>query len=201
MKRFLFNKEGFTLMEVLVSLVIISFLAGAMYTTFSQGLKLWRYAMMPRPEWEMDLFMEKFGRDLRSAFIFRPGSFKGQADLLEFSTLSSRVQTSGGSFQIPVQTRYYFTSSENAVYAEKTDYPRMLRGAPGPAETRKALEGVSGFGLEYYARDPRTREWQWKASWDADCLPRAVKLSLDLGAGNPKKHMRFFPVPASQGCA
>lgn len=171
-----------------------------MYTTFSQGLKLWRYAITPRPDWEMDLFMEKFGRDLRSSFAFEPVSFKGKGDHAQFFTLLSKRPVSGEISQIPVQVRYFFNPTENTVYTEEINYPRMLRESPGPVETRKALEGVSGFNLEYYTRDPLTREWRWKASWDVSCLPRAVKLSLDLGAENRKKHMRFFPVPASEGC-
>lgn len=189
-------------MEVMVSMVIVSFLSGVLYVTFLQGSKLWRYSMRERSEWQIDLFFDKLSSQLRNAFPCKAPPLQGSENALEFCTLGPRqeIGKTAGEVRLPMGVRYFFDAAKRTLFMtpetyQQVLYPQSAKGVPQPA-----LEKIDQFQVEYYLADKEKKEWSWKRKWSRACLPRAVKISIDYGGLRKKKITRFLPLMASGSC-
>lgn len=190
-------------MEMVVSMIIISFLSVVIYMTFLQGTKLWRYAMQERPEWQIDIFFDRLSSQLRNAFACKSPPLQGSEDSLEFCTLGPRRDIGKQGKQtvrLPMGVRYFFDASKRTLFMtpenyEQILYPQSVKNVPQPV-----LERIDQFHLEYYLQDEQKKEWSWKGKWNRGCLPRAVKVSIDYGDIRKKKITRFLPLMSSGSC-
>ena len=198
MKRSL-DPKGFTLVEMVVSMVIISFLSSVIYMTFFQGTRLWRYAMRERPEWQMDIFLDKLSVQLRNAFACKSPPFQGTGDSLEFCTLGPRGDAGKQgkpAERLPVGLRYFFDASKRTLFMTSESYGQVLNPPRVKATPAPVLERIDGVRLEYYLQDGQS----WKRKWSRSCLPRAVKISIDYGDIRKKQITRFLPLMALENC-
>lgn len=187
------NERGLTLVEVLVAAVIVAIMAGAFYTTLSQGIRLWRRAVEEKPELKMDLFFDRIQSDLRNAFSYAPAGFAGTEDALQFFALARGF---------PVRVRYYYDQDRGIIYRDEIRYEKILypKSDAGQAPPRPVMEHIKNLSLEYYMRD-KEYKFYWKQKWSKDCFPRAVKILMDYGQAEPKSISRIVNVPAAEGCA
>lgn len=197
------NLKGFTLVEMIVSMVIVSFLSGVIYVTFLQGTRLWRYSMRERPEWQMDLFFDKLSGQLRNAFPCKAPPLQGSESSLEFCTMGPRRETGKTGEQtvrLPMGVRYFFDASKKTLFMTPEIYQQVLHPRSAGGVPEPVLERIDQFQMEYYLKDEQKKEWSWKRKWSRPCLPRAVKVSIDYGGMRKKKVTRFLPLMASGSC-
>ncbi len=177
---------GFTLIEVVLALVILSMIAVILYSAFFLGHKAViageRDADVNQ---RMRLAEEIFGRQVRSAvFYFARHDddtfpyFVGRADGLSF--VSSAPQGRGGTGLAVVTYRvvdHQLVLEERGVFS-----PDDLYDPPSDAPVARAvlLTGCTSVLFEYLARDDTEANWQ--RTWDAqeeDTLPAAVRLTIE----------------------
>ena len=198
------NERGLSLVEVLLAAVMISVMAGAVYVTLSQGIRLWRRAVEEKPELKMDLFYDRIQSDLRNAFSYESGHFGGGETGLEFLTLCpipwEDGKTSGGT-AVPARVRYFFNPETASIYREQIRYEKVLHPKSNAAvqAPRPVMDNIRGFNLEYYERD-KENAYHWRREWSKGCLPRAVKILIEYGQTGTKSVSRIVDIPASQGC-
>lgn len=189
-------------MEMLVSMVILSFLGGVIYVTFSQGLKIWNAAVKENAPWKRELFFEEFKSELRNAYVGGDPGLEGRSDSFEFYTFGRERRGAEGKIrEVPVKIRYVFDSAQKAVNKEKIPYEYVLN--PGPAATRESvLEGVSAWSVEYYQYPKKGKAAQasWVNRWTEPCLPEAIKITLNSEHAAQAMTTRIFPLPASGLC-
>ena len=199
------KNKGFTLIEMLVSILILSFLVGVIYATLSQGLRIWHKAVEDRPEWKLDIFFEKITTELQNVFAYVPPPLVGDSRSLQFYLLgqnsdSGANETKPG-LKMPVQLRYIFNPSARQVLVEKRDYAKLL-SSDLKADSAPVLDKIKDFKIEYYAYDKKKGVSRWKNLWVENCFPQAVKVSVDFEASNAAsvKMMRVIRVPLASNC-
>lgn len=188
------NAKGFTLVEVILSAVLVALLGGAIYLTLSQGVRIWNRAAKNRPEIDIYMGFEKLTDDLRNALKYSTGKFKGSIDSLEFYTQNSTSGVPG-----PMQVSYLFDRNKKQVKRTKLDYRQILNTVQTPSE-EVIMQGITDATFSYYFSD-RSMVGSWKNFWDTLCIPEAVRVSVSYKDQNQlRKATRTVIVPVG-GCA
>ena len=177
---------GFTLIEVVLALMILSFIALMLYSAFETG-----HRAVIAGEREADLNQrtrlaeEIIGRQIRSTVYYFARHdedlfpyFVGRADGVSFVT--SSPQGRGGTGLAVVTYRVIdnqLVLEERGVFS-----PDDLFDAPSDASIARAVlvPHVSSILFEYIARDETEANWQ--RTWDAqeeDTLPAAVRITME----------------------
>ena len=51
------GREAFTLIEIMVSVIMVSIISAAIYVTFAQGLRIWKDTNSKRPDIDIELLV------------------------------------------------------------------------------------------------------------------------------------------------
>lgn len=190
-------------MEVLISMVIVSFLGGAVYVTFAQGIRVWQAAAKKSQNAQLELFFEQFKSELRNAYQDNGASLNGKNQMIEFVTIQPRmgIKNSGTqALKVPARVRYRFDSVSKVIYKETDFYEKMLHSKSGAALVKPALADVTGLSFEYYRQPEKGTAASWLNKWTGNCFPEAVKISMDSHLVSRMKSVRILPLPAAAGC-
>jgi hypothetical protein len=168
-----------SLIELLIVVSILAFLGTAVFGVFSQGLRLWKRSAGMQPDLDSDVVFEKITDDLRGAYPSSLGAFKGDETSLQlFGYALPREPSLPGGLRLPARVTYTFRDG----VLERTEEPYQTvltasvdAGTPAP---RRVAPSLRECRFEYYHRDPKSEEYQWKSFWQGDCLPKAVRVSL-----------------------
>ncbi|MDD5670591.1 MAG: prepilin-type N-terminal cleavage/methylation domain-containing protein [Candidatus Omnitrophica bacterium] len=194
------NRRGFTLVEFLIVVTIIGFLAGVIYITLARGLELWHRANQERPELNVEIFFEKITQDIRNAFIYEEKPFEGAKREMKFYSVSPLRNIKKGkvmeTLSQPAKIRYAFDSSAKTIKREICGYPHILYDDLDPPETKIVLDNVLGCAISYYEPSKRKTVGVWHSQWLKDYLPQAIKISVDVQGYDKKKMTKIIPVPA-----
>lgn len=196
--------EGFTFLEVLLSIMIVSVLSVSIYATFAQSLKLWSRTSKLHTDFAAEIFFEKITGDLRNALGFSGQTLRGWEDSLEFFSLSRR-QTEGSISSpegfLPIKIRYSFNGSRKELNRSTIDYRDILyRKTTTEYFPRAVAEKVRQCRFEYYTVDPVKKSAVWNSFWQGDGFPKAVRISLSLDDNQRTRHVRrIIPIPAGGG--
>ncbi|MEI7750946.1 MAG: prepilin-type N-terminal cleavage/methylation domain-containing protein [Candidatus Omnitrophota bacterium] len=190
------KRQGFSLIEMIVVLVITAILSGAIYTTFSQGLRLWSRGSKDRSEWRIHLFLEKFTAELRNSFMDPKWSFQGNKNALMLATVAHE----GASQDKPAYLRYRYDSKTKSLDFQQSSFEEAFSAKPGPGLFRPALEKVQGFELEYYAYDPSSKGYRWYPIWNRNCFPETVKVTIESEGGESQKMISMIDFPVGVAC-
>jgi len=194
------QKNGFTFIEILIAVLMISILATAVYATFAQGLKLWQRAGQEQPALEMELFLEKVISDLRNALLYDSSAFSGDGRFLQFYRLAARsVSAETGSpeekISVPVRLRYEANPEAKIVLRKEESYPRILFPKTElPVQEKVVASGIGLCLFEYYGWDEHRKIFEWRKRWIESYLPVAVKVSLEHGSLPGRRISRIIPL-------
>jgi prepilin-type N-terminal cleavage/methylation domain-containing protein len=186
------NKLGFTLIEVLIVTVILSIISLAIFSTFSNGLKIYNRVNNEVTAEDLVIFCDRFGSDLRNSLNFTGIGFTGQEDQLAYASLfnSPRLQKRTVS-----RIKYSFDPAKNKIDRYIGDYPSVYSQE---AETvRNSLDKVQTCIFSYYYFNNQSNEFTWLSEWNKDRLPLAVRMELELKDYPEAKIVRTFNIPSS----
>ncbi len=190
------RRQGFSLIEMIVALVITAFLSGAIYTTFSQGLRLWNRGSKDRSEWKTHLFLEKFKTELRNAFMDPKWSFQGNKNGLILATIDHE----GASEDKPAYLRYRYDPKSKKLDFQRNSLEEAFTAQPIKKPFRPVLENLQTFGLEYYAYDPGAKSYRWYSTWNRNCFPETVKVTIESDGGENQKMISMIDFPVGVAC-
>lgn len=197
-------KSGFTLVEILVSMVIVSFLCGAIYVTFAQGIRVWHAAVRKSENGKHEFFFEQFKSDLRNAYQNGKIALTGQGPMIEFYTQITDVRGVDGDQyamrRMPARIRYRFDPNKKVIYKETDFYEKILNPKSKVASGKPALQNVTGVKFEYYRHPSKESAASWLKDWTSSCLPEAVKITIDSNTLLGLKSARIFSLPAVANC-
>lgn len=196
------SEAGLTLVEMIVALLIVSFLGGALYVTFSQGLKAWQMVKRGLPGEQSGFFIEKMTSEIRNAFVYRKESILG--DKKQFYFYAPVLRKGKGELEngvrVPARIRYYFDASKKAVCQDTDFYEKILTQARPVSKCASSLENVTNAGFEYYRPPTDKVSGGWVSSWEGACFPNAVKIVWESSVEPGNKSVRIIRLPGEKFC-
>ncbi len=187
------NKEGFTLIEVVIVTAMAAVISLALYSTLSNGLRIWKKVNDSSVEEDIGFFLARMNTDVRNSFVFKTIPFTGTAEHVDIPTLvmfpQSHAKTIG-------KVVYAFDPYAHTLTRRSWDYSRISREAQGAAA--QSLQSVKRAGFQYYYYDPEKKDYLWVQEWQRKSLPVAVRVEIELNGreGITARTMRI-PVEAN----
>ncbi len=172
------NEKGFTLLELLLGITILSLIAVIVGGTFRLGIRAWQrgesdvnYSQRQR------ILVERLSQQIRSAYPYtikiedkRVVAFQGMPDSLWFITSSTSPSEAG------LKWVSYFTRDGSLIVNEGVIPDKKILDKVIPNEGKVLDSEVSDLHFEYLS--PHEKEWE--ESWDlTGRLPEAVKIKIN----------------------
>ena len=193
-----YQKNGMTLIEVLVVVSLISLISIAVYTSLSSALRVWKRSRQAIVEQEIVFFFEKITQDLRNSFLYSGISYEGGENELSFPTIiqtlpdSDSSLSSGEDIDQIGQVSYEYDLNEKALLRRQANYSQAIREKKVPATV--VLKNVERVRFRYiYFTD----DGEFTNPSVMDTPPSAVEIEVAFGDKKGDRIMRkFIDVPA-----
>lgn len=183
---------GFTLIEMLMVTSMLFVISLAIYATFNNGIKIWQRINVKVPEENLNIFLDKFSRDLRNSFIFAGLNFSGQEEKLEFASLVSSLHLNKRTVGKVI---YSYDSGEKTFSRQQKDYAQIY--SEESDENIQSLENIKSLNFQYYIYDKEKKEYFWQDG-SLDNMPLAVRVVLELDNGTRIiKFIKTVSIPVS----
>ena len=184
---------GFTFIELILVTAILAVVSLAIYTTFNNGIKIWQRINKQLPEEDVDIFFDKFARDLRNTSKFRGINFIGKEDRIEFASLINSRQLKKRTVG---QVIYFYDTSVGILKREQRDFSQVFTGQEGLVTW--ALINFKSLKLQYYVYDREKKEYLWQEECLTGTMPLAVRIDLELKDGTQiHKFTKTVSIPIS----
>jgi prepilin-type N-terminal cleavage/methylation domain-containing protein len=194
------HEKGFTLLELLIAAVLTSLVGIVIYTTFYQGLNIWKRAVRTNPQIDFEFFFSKFEKDLHNIFFYASPAFIGKSSSIEFYSLLpslevSKVANGGQLIASPTNVKYSFDLEKQAIRKVERDIYQLLHAEKKRvSKEREAVSDIRNLAFQYYGYDERTRNHRWWDDWINECVPQAVKVRIEYEQGVSKSVSKIFPI-------
>lgn len=176
------NLRGLTLIELLISVTIITVVTASVYSAFSIGVFGWRNINKSvETQRHVSQFLERFNADLRNCFAYSesPTMFKGENNKLSFLTI---VNSYVNNKSIPEYSFVSYGVQNNTLMRLcRKGSDSLDNKSDTPAE--EILSGVDDLSFSYGYIVSGEKEIRFVNSWpkgeDAQ-LPLAVRLRFNI---------------------
>ena len=211
--------EGFTLIEVMVTLTIIGFILLIVSGSFRLGLSAWEKGESMKNEYQkFRIVSELVSRQIKSVVPYKIKTEKAEGDYLGFegkaqslkfiSAFSIRARNPEGFVYAIYQfKREGKEGSRFVLYEQRVLNKNFFEEEPKEELAVSLLEGVSDIRFEYYQKEDtlknRTEGWvkEWSAKEENE-LPGAIKVYITYEQGGNEKMENplelLIPMPAYQ---
>lgn len=169
------HRRGFTLIEVVIVAAMSAVVALAIYSTLSNGLRIWKRINTGMPREDTAIFFDKLGSDVRNAFICARSAFSGGRDMMKIPTRVAapwlRAKTAG-------TVSYVYDAGAKTLYRSRQNYSQLYLENDGLRVA--SVTNVDAVEFRYYSFDAEKKEYGWVSEWHKDTLPLAVRVELTL---------------------
>ena len=172
------NRRSFTLIEMLITVSILSVIGLAVFSTFNSSIKVWQRLNRQAPALDIGLAFEKLSGDLRNSFPFQNIKFAGSKDKLIFAAIV-RIGDKTGIHDEIGSVEYALDNKQGKLSRAQLTYSQLYQEKQ-PA-SRVLLSNIKGANFKYYYFDPEKQKYAWSDSIDS--IPLAVQISIDMGSG------------------
>ncbi len=188
--------KAFTLVELLVTMVIMGVISLAIYSVFSNGTKIYTRIKAKQTREDVNILFDKFNHDLRNSFKFEGINFSGGYDNVKFASFVSSRQFNN---RINIgQVTYIYDSVAGQLRRQTGDYSDLYKNN-FMNNGSVVLTGISALKFSYYRYDDETKDYSWVEKWAENELPLAVRMDLELkGINDKEKFTKTVTVCASR---
>lgn len=190
-------RRGFTLIEILLTVSLVSLCSLAIYHVFAGGVKLWARSQYFAVEEDVAIFLDKFSEDLRNSFYYKGINFKGMQGQL---TVPAFVTTQADERSLdadegPVTqigaVKYYYDYETHTIHRAQANYSQALNGRF--ADDRVLVKSVTGLRFIYYIPGAEGVDPYNKME---DVIPSAVYVEIKYNDGRSEQQTgRFISIP------
>ena len=195
-RRALFVSEaGYTLVEMLVALTLLGFIAVFISGTLRFGARAWEASARGIDRVEQVEAVQAFlRRELSQVtpLYFEPAAaepeavFSGEAAELRFAAPLAIHFGDGGLYVLVLRQREAESRSDLEVRWELFRPDALTAGAP-PREPVTLLRNISGLRFQYFGRARAEAEPDWSAEWrEMDAMPDLVRVDIDFPASDSR---------------
>ena len=173
-------KAGFTFVELLVALALLTLVGGAIAATLSGGLSIWERAQTAGArDQELQVAVAQLQHELHGVRRFAPLPFEGEYDAVSFPALVAVERPEEAEADDPVLGRlgYFFDSGRRRLCRASADY-RDARATRLKDACDPLLTGVERVRFSYYGWDAASAGYGWVSDWSAPAPPLAVRIEL-----------------------
>ncbi|MDA8340494.1 MAG: type II secretion system protein [Nitrospiraceae bacterium] len=171
------RERGFTLLELLIAMTILSLIAVILGVSVRLGIRTWERGKTDADNSrKIRYFVARLGQQIKSAYSYqievngeRVVAFQGRSDSIFFATSSVKASEGG------LKWISYFIRDGNLIMREGVLPDKRIM-------ERISKEGhvfdmeTSGLKFQYFS----SKEKGWKESWDSKTdLPVAIKIHAD----------------------
>jgi general secretion pathway protein J len=182
------NCDGFTLVELLVSLALLSLMTIYALNAMSSLKDINRLAEKISSQMEVEAVARHFREaisGIRPIFIMNENNtskslFRGMVDTLEFVTVSNGDHETGGLYVVR-----YGIDPEGTLTVER----QMVRnGRRGAIDKVVLLRGVKSIGFEYGGPESDGKESDMSEAWSlTDRLPSVIDMTVNFDDTDSRK--------------
>ncbi len=182
---------GFTLLELLVAISILTLVIGAIAASFAAGVRVWSAAMeVSRTEEATRAELGVWHRDLMNARRFSGLPFEGESRALTFPVVQDFADATGGvgpGEQLGA-VRYWHDTREQALFRQASPFPVPAEWPRDGAERWIARVASATFEyLEFPDADAESGGTAaWMTEWNQPTnMPLGVRIRLRLLDAEP----------------
>jgi len=166
---------GFTFIEIIIVIGMLSVISLAVYSNFSSGIRIWQRVNTHNPEEDLNIFFDRFRLDLKNSFKFTGHKFLGTQEMLEFTTL---VESPALNKKTVGRALYLYKADTGIVERRLKDFSQIYGEEEGAA--RQLARDIKALKFQYYAYDKENKRYLWLDKWSDAALPLAVRVELEL---------------------
>lgn len=186
------NQKGFTLIEVLVTVALLSVIMTGLFAAFQSGLAAFaRSEDYLARERDQEVFFMQLNRELRNAIPYSPHPFVGKGDSLRFPARLNRYTAKGAEEGIYL-IEYQFKSGV-LIRKESRLKKESLKEPVGTPEV--LFESITGHFDFLEAQEGNAR---WNPEWinkPYTGLPRGVRVELRGRSADSETHTQLVLIP------
>lgn len=188
------GSRSFTLVEILVVSMILAIVSLAVFSTFSNGIKLYKRMTVDSGAIDRAIFLDRLTTDLRNAFLFTGLEISGQDDSCSLPSVVYQPALQARSIG---RVNYVYDSGSKQLLRTQSDYAQLYAGRQ--PQVRQRLSGISSARFSYYRKDPEKNAYLWLDAWDiSEEVPLAVRLELTEGSDvDERKTVRTVWLPVA----
>ena len=180
------HRGGFTLIEVVIVTAMVAVISLAIYSTLSNGLRIWKRVNESLPAEDISIFLEKFSADARTAVVSATIKFSGGKDNCATPALIAapwlnNAKTIG-------QAVYTYDAAARRITRRARDFSRLYRDEPGLISG--TVDHIRSVEMSYYSYDPEKKQYQWTSEWQKEGFPHAVRITLTTDEPAPQEVTR-----------
>lgn len=166
---------GFTLLELIISSILIVLIFLAIYTAFSSGLRLWaRTNQTVLNKEQVIITLDRLAKELRSHISFALINFEEKENSLSFPLLvRPKGEEQTADFYLPAKVTYSFDEEEETINRQSLVY-----GKDKEPSTRELATAIKSLKFYYRYYDEESEEWFWDEECRDDTKPTAVKVEI-----------------------
>ena len=176
------RRDGFTFIEIIISITIFTLIITTVYSVFYLGMKTWQRGEDRKSLKEIRLSLLKIDKELKNSFYFSKIPFKGTDEEMTFPLSAASGETE------KIYTVTYVVDSDERtglrglVRKKKIFSESFLEGEPG--ETEIVFPLMRSIDFEYgYEMPGGSSDFDWLADWDAatqNKFPSGIRVSFEL---------------------
>lgn len=184
------NPNGFTLLELLIALTILSMLMTVVFGGLHMGIRAWEKGEdNAENNQELRIVLDLISQQIKSIYpyVFREGeeeveeflAFTGNSDSIRF--ISTLGATSSDAAGLSFVSYFVDTSKELMLYEKRIFKKEMFQEELDKENSVVLISRISEFSLKY-----QDDERDWFDGWDVNerkSLPEAIKLTLTYEGG------------------
>jgi prepilin-type N-terminal cleavage/methylation domain-containing protein len=195
------REAGFTLVELLVVVSLVALIGMSLYAMFGSAMDMMHRVSRSEVAEDVDIFLERFDREISSQVTFKGIPFDGKEVLLSFPSRigwDKRAPLNKGIGRVS-----YFFDESHRTFARRQENLSQIYKPQGETEATAALEGVSGLKFQYlvYRKAEKTFEWvpEWNSLENNGEIPSAVKVEFSCVRGEePYAFERTVAIPIAE---
>jgi prepilin-type N-terminal cleavage/methylation domain-containing protein len=196
-------KYGFTLIEVLITTVLVALISMTVFLTINNGITLWRVVHADIPEADIAIFFEKVTQEFENVFVCDGASFEGAAEWVKFP-VSLRHLRRSGTWSMGA-LRYAYNSQSQMITRATYSLSDIYQSREPAPEI--VFDHVLQASFAYYYNDSQENKDVWLDEWPpkvpdgvaAPRWPEAIKIRLRWEkSGKVLDNERIVPIPLAQ---